>query len=435
MAEPIGGRTRAKTSLKKVGEWYDARLDLHTRAARKVRSILEELLHAKRIQFDRVDARVKTRKSFLEKAAKRVGGRRKYTAPTEQIMDSVGVRVITYLDSTVSEVGALIESEFEIDRANSLDKGETLGTDRVGYRSRHYVGKLGRKRAELVECAEFKDIPFEIQVRSLLQHAWSELEHDRRFKYPGELPDDIKRRFALLAGQLEMVDREFNAIAREIDERAARTARSASGPAASEPLTIVNATEYLRGALTDQISSGLVEPGLGGNSAELLMNELASFGVDTLGSLAELFPRNFTSTYPGVLDDQTTFIGLLRDAMILKDAERYFDKAWQRRWTAIPQSDLDKFVKYGVEIDPMLEKYGIEREDDLADDDEYADWPDEEEEKEECSFCGRNIPVSQLSAIGAGGEEAPLACPNCVSNLDEDAEQELNRSRGGPHDH
>jgi putative GTP pyrophosphokinase len=407
MAEPTGGKTRKK-NLTKAGEWYDARLDIHGRLAWKVKSILEELLHAKRIQFDRVDARVKTRKSFLKKADKKVGVRRKYSAPTEQILDVVGVRVITYLDSTVGEVSALIESEFETDPTNSLDKREALGTDRVGYRSKHYVAKLGRKRADLAECVEFKDIPFEIQIRSLLQHAWSELEHDRRFKYPGELPDDIKRRFSLLAAQLESVDREFNNVAREIDERAARTARSASGPDASEPLTVVNATEYLRGVLAKYIPSGLVEQGLGGGGAKELMDELTRFGVTTLGGLAELLPPEFTSRHPEMVENQTTFIGLLRNAMILRDAERYFGSVWQKhRRQAMLQSDIDIFTKYGVDIAPLLKKHGILSDEELAEE-EYTDM---------CVICGRVFPQVDLRAIGAGDQEAPFACRECVEEM------------------
>ena len=58
----------------------------------------------------------------------------------------------------------------------------------------------------------------EIQVRTVLQHAWAEIEHDVQYKSPITIPDSIKRRFMALAGLLEIADREFQAIQDE-DER------------------------------------------------------------------------------------------------------------------------------------------------------------------------------------------------------------------------
>jgi putative GTP pyrophosphokinase len=427
MATSIDGHSRKKPRLTRAGEWYDARLDVHQALARKVRALLEEILHARGIQFDRVTARVKTRKSFLEKADKKEAGRIKYGRPIEEIKDLIGVRVVTYLESTVKEVSALIEGEFSVDPKNSLDKGESLGTDRVGYKSRHYVATLGPKRDSLLECADFKDVPFEIQVRSLLQHAWAEMEHDRRFKYHGELPADIKRRFSILAGHLELGDREFNSIAREIDERAAQTARSASGRDASDRLTVVNATEYLRGILAEYLPSGLVEPGLGGDGGAVLMDELERFGVTTLGGLAALFPRSLTSTHPELLAEQTTFIGLLRNAMIFADAGRYFADVWQGRWQLMDQSSFEMFRKCGVELEPLLAAHGIVREEEFAEDDEYSGVPDSE--MDECGFCGSSVPQVSLTALGAGGQEAPLACPSCVNRIDDEARGEHAESR------
>jgi hypothetical protein len=53
-----------------------------------------------------------------------------------------------------------------------------------------------------------------VQIRTVLQHAWAEFEHDIRYK--GSIPDEhvpeFDRRFTLAAGLLELADREFSAI-------------------------------------------------------------------------------------------------------------------------------------------------------------------------------------------------------------------------------
>jgi hypothetical protein len=56
--------------------------------------------------------------------------------------------------------------------------------------------------------------PASIQVRTVLQHAWAEFEHDIRYKgsIPAEHVPDLDRRFTLAAGLLELADREFTAI-------------------------------------------------------------------------------------------------------------------------------------------------------------------------------------------------------------------------------
>jgi hypothetical protein len=80
---------------------------------------------------------------------------------------------------------------------------ETAREGRWGYASRHLlVGVEGEQQ------------PASIQVRTVLQHAWAEFEHDIRYKgsIPAEHVPDLDRRFTLAAGLLELADREFTAI-------------------------------------------------------------------------------------------------------------------------------------------------------------------------------------------------------------------------------
>jgi hypothetical protein len=54
-----------------------------------------------------------------------------------------------------------------------------------------------------------RDRWFEIQVRSVLEHAWAEIEHEIVYKSGVSHPDEMLRRFASLAGTLELLDNEF----------------------------------------------------------------------------------------------------------------------------------------------------------------------------------------------------------------------------------
>lgn len=128
------------------------------------------------------------------------------------VTDLAGIRVITYFEGDVDKASKLIESEFEIDRHNSIDKRSLLDPDRFGYMSLHYVLGLTPTRRKLAEYRRFENLKAEIQVRSLLQHTWAEIEHDLGYKSAHAVPAAMRRRFARLAGLLELADAEFQAI-------------------------------------------------------------------------------------------------------------------------------------------------------------------------------------------------------------------------------
>ena len=47
------------------------------------------------------------------------------------------------------------------------------------------------------------------------------------------------------------------------------------------------------------------------------------------------------------------YIGILRNAMILKDAKKYFRDAWHENWSCVARSSLDFWRKHGVNIDEL----------------------------------------------------------------------------------
>jgi putative GTP pyrophosphokinase len=201
---------------------FAAQRPIYAALAEKVAATLEEVLQESGINVHSVTSRVKTPESYAEKL-KRKG----YKSP-DDVTDVAGIRVICYVETDVGRVCDVVKSAFVPDHAHSTDKTDDLGVDRVGYRSIHFTCALGRDRLALPEYKRFDGLLFEIQVRTILQHAWAEIEHDRNYKFSGVLPTQIQRRFAILAGTLEMADREFDSIAAEIDSYAEQIAREAA---------------------------------------------------------------------------------------------------------------------------------------------------------------------------------------------------------------
>ena len=181
---------------------YQARRPALVAATENYRELVTALLDDAGINYLSVTARTKSVESFAAKAERTVDGRRLFSDPLVEITDQVGLRIITYLREDVDAVATLLADEMRL--LDDRDMGlETAREGRWGYASRHLlVGVEGEQQ------------PASIQVRTVLQHAWAEFEHDIRYKgsIPAEHAPDLDRRFTLAAGLLELADREFTAI-------------------------------------------------------------------------------------------------------------------------------------------------------------------------------------------------------------------------------
>jgi ppGpp synthetase/RelA/SpoT-type nucleotidyltranferase len=179
---------------------------------------LESLLKAilKGISTHQISARAKDIESFANKACTQLDGNPlvlKYPNPCTDIEDLCAARVIVYTLSDLERVKEAIARQFKLSPEGWDDKGARLvERQTVGYRSLHSVVQLDSTRNSLPEYQDFDGLKAEIQVRTVLQHAWAEIEHDIRYKSDLEPHKELFQRFAALAGLIEIGDREFEEI-------------------------------------------------------------------------------------------------------------------------------------------------------------------------------------------------------------------------------
>ena len=179
------------------------------------------LLDEAGINYLSVTGRTKSVTSFAAKATQKRDGAPIYDDPLTQITDQIGVRVITYLRGDVTAVADLLAQEFAV--LDDRDMGEeTASKGRFGYASRHVLidGPGGEP-------------PASVQIRTVLQHAWAEFEHEIRYKgtIPEDQAPDLDRRFTLAAGLLELADREFTEIRDQLQrDMEARKLRATDTP-------------------------------------------------------------------------------------------------------------------------------------------------------------------------------------------------------------
>jgi ppGpp synthetase/RelA/SpoT-type nucleotidyltranferase len=202
---------------KAAAEEYSRKRELYEDFSWTVRDILADAIEERALKTNEIQCRAKEIKSFLKKAktpSDQNPEEPRYKNPIPDITDLAGVRVITFFPSTIQGIRQLIQEEFEVielvDHTASAEHEQ-----RLGYLSVHYLVRLGNNRKRLPEYKKFDMLIAEIQVRTVLQHAWAEIEHDIRYKSTSTIPQSISRRFMTLAGLLEIADREFEAIQNE----------------------------------------------------------------------------------------------------------------------------------------------------------------------------------------------------------------------------
>lgn len=328
--------------------WYEKNRVLYEQYSREIEEIITKILKTKGIPFQSVTYRVKDRVSYLNKCRNE-----KYTNPIEQIMDVSGIRIIAYTNQDVLDICKVLQEEFLIDEDNSINKADMLETDKVGYLSVHYILQLNEKRLALAEYKGYEELKSEVQVRTLLQHAWAEIEHDRNYKFAGVLPNEIKRRFHLIAGVLEMMDREFDNLSKDIDEYASNMKKSVEQGAYDLNIDSKSLEQYVLKKFEGEKG---IKPCINGEIvSESVVEELLRFGYATIQDI-----ENDLNEVGTVFCEDDTYIGVLRNLMIIKNCDKYFKVAFNSHWLCTKMSDIEFWKEKGVSnIEEYLYKYNV----------------------------------------------------------------------------
>jgi len=117
--------------------------------------------------------------------------------------DLAGARVIFYTNTDVDRfIGSrLISDNFEVEEDGIRIHHPMKENDERQYRGIHYTIRLKQDRTNLPEYAKFKGLRCEIQIQTILNHAWSETSHDILYKtgaregFGGRAMEAIESRF------------------------------------------------------------------------------------------------------------------------------------------------------------------------------------------------------------------------------------------------
>ena len=256
---------------------------------------IQKMIKDKKIFVMEVSHRVKEEASLKGKLSRK---KNKYKSRFD-ITDLIGFRIICYFSDTVDVISSFIPDLFNIDYKNSIDKRKMYEDNQFGYLSVHYICSL--KKSEEYDDA-LTDIRFEIQIRTVLQHAWAEIEHDLGYKSRFGVPRPIRREFSRIAGLLELADEEFVNLRTQTKDYVSETRKKIAEDKADDLLldevtlqeyiqsnVVLNHVidEFCRELKCDYISS----------RTERYLPELDWLGVKTIGDFRNILHSNQEITF------------------------------------------------------------------------------------------------------------------------------------------
>lgn len=184
-------------------------------AAASLERHLKEILNGVE-RIDRISARAKAPDSFIKKALSTDDcGNQKYDHPLDQIQDQIGARIIVFYLDDVERIHDEIQRYL---RPIEIKSHVPESSWKFGYFGRHFI--LISPEDIWEDGKRPPDSPpfFELQIKTLFQHAWSEANHDLGYKgitIPG---DDAERKMALASAQAWGSDQIFSELWNRIQQ-------------------------------------------------------------------------------------------------------------------------------------------------------------------------------------------------------------------------
>ena len=184
-------------------------------AVREIETKLHVLNDEYSTQFDRnpfesIKARIKTPKSIFEKLRRR-SLELSVESIEENLADVAGVRVIC---SFVDDIYRLAEQLIAQDDIVLIEKKDYIKNPKSnGYRSLHLILEI-----PIFLSKGKKYIKVEVQFRTIAMDFWASLDHKIQYKFPVEIPDEIKSEMYNCSIDIKDLDNKMNEIKKAVNK-------------------------------------------------------------------------------------------------------------------------------------------------------------------------------------------------------------------------
>lgn len=189
-----------------IKDEYVERFSALERVSERIRAILKENLGGVE-RIDSISARAKDPDRYFAKAVKlNDDGTKKYDNPKFEIQDQIGARITVFYLSDVERIRLNVIKYMKfIEQSPKSPDSDT----EFGYFGLHFI--VAVPEDALDDSIQEGAVPefFELQIKTLFQHAWSEAHHDIGYKTIRPLISEERRKMAFTAAQAWGADAIF----------------------------------------------------------------------------------------------------------------------------------------------------------------------------------------------------------------------------------
>ena len=288
---------------------YESNLPRYARLSTLVNDTIASKLDGALIPYLNVEARLKSLESSLEKLT-----RKNYNDPFNQIEDFCGNRVICYYPDDVDAIAALLRQEFDV--LSEEDTQERMKPHEFGYRSRHLIITIPNTWLAGHLYRGLGGLKAEVQIRTVMMHAWAEIQHKLAYKNLDQVPDAFQRRLFRLSAKFEEADEQLEQIRKDLTLYRAQIRPAADDDLESlrgQPLNLDTLTILLDKAYPSRGKSLEGNSDLLGELAEvsLEMNDL----IDAILTFAPISDRLEDADYELGQEGRWEQLGAIRTAL------------------------------------------------------------------------------------------------------------------------
>ena len=158
------------TKVDELGKKYMRQYSLYREFAARACNLLENLVEQDGIQLYNVSGEAKSPEGFLRMYEALAEG---VPSSLSEIADLCTVKILVHFPEDVEKVERIVQQEFLVDMARSVTSASLDDPDRFGYPAVYYTLSLSRARVALREWNKYKDIPFSLEIRTVLQEVWA----------------------------------------------------------------------------------------------------------------------------------------------------------------------------------------------------------------------------------------------------------------------
>ena len=280
-------------------------------------------------------ARIKSFKSYHEKVKRQRSAEIYHTQKFVLLTDMIGIRVICLFLDNIAEVERQISEKYKVREIEH--KGAEQSFREFGYESVHVLIELPKECLDLSmlddEFVRQHPLPeglcCEIQIRTILQDAWAEVEHELIYKSeftPFDAP--LRRKLASVNASLSLADTIFQEIRdyqknfqRQVDKRRTSFYNQADVLTDEENGLAADSNSEKRDFLKEEI--GRPSPYVHGTIDDMILHALQAHNSGQLDLAVDIYSRIISSN--AKLDDVVLSVILKHRGMAFFAQNKYRD--------------------------------------------------------------------------------------------------------------